>query len=292
MIHIINFIVAGVMGGAIYALVGVGLNLIFGVMRFVYVANGEMLALGAYASFVWGVLVSPDPVWSVLIALVVGLIVGVTLERSVISAIAREGRFNDQQALVLTLGLSMLLSNLILAVFGADYRRPGALASWALHIGDLTLEGQRLVALVASFLLSTLLMVFLHFTRIGLAVRATAQNPDAALASGIDVRRVMTLTFALGSALAAAAGALVAPITYAFPAMGFPFTIKALTVIIMGGLGNLWGALASGYLLGVAESLSVLWLPTGYNALVGPLLMVLVLMLRPGGIFGRRASRA
>jgi branched-chain amino acid transport system permease protein len=291
-IHVVNFTLAGIMNGALYALLAVGLNLIFGVMRFINVAHGDMLTLGAYASILWALLAHPSPAGAVTTAVVTVLLAGVAVERALIAPIARDGRLDERRALVLTLGFSMFLSNLILAVFGAEYRSvPGGLASGALHLGDLTLEGQRLVVLAGSLILSALLMGFLRFTLIGLAIRATAQNAEAALSSGIDIRRIRTLSFAIGSALAAAAGALIAPITYAFPAMGFPFTLKAFIVVVVGGLGNIWGGLLTGYLLGVAESLAVLWMPTGYNAIIGPAMMLLVLILRPIGIFGRKMQR-
>lgn len=293
MIDYINFIVVGIVNGGLYSLLALGLTLIFGVMRFINVAHGEMLTLGAYASIMWGLFVSTSPLGTLPAALVFVLLAGLVVAIVILSPISREGRFNAQQALVLTLGLSLFLSNGVQAVFGADYQQvPGLFATWALHIGDLTLEGQRLIILLGSAIISTVLMVFLRYTLPGLAIRATAQNPEAALASGIDIRRTQRLTFALGSALAGAAGALIAPIVYAFPAMGFPFTIKAFIVVIMGGLGSIWGALLAGYILGVTESLAVIWMPTGYDAMVGPLMMLLILILRPSGILGRMAERA
>ncbi|MBI4581957.1 MAG: branched-chain amino acid ABC transporter permease [Planctomycetes bacterium] len=293
MTHVLEFVLAGVAVGALYALMAVGLNLVFGVMRFINVAHGDLLTLGAYASILWVAWMAPEPVGALLAAVAVGLVAGAAMERGLIARFAEAGRVNEQRALVLTLGLSMVLSNLMLAAFGAEYRSGlGVLRGVNVHLGDLTVEGQRLLALGGSVALSVLLMVFLRYTRLGLAMRATAQNPDAALASGIDVRRVHTIAVAVGTALAAASGSLIAPITYVSPTMGFPLAIKSFIVVIVGGLGNVWGAMIAGYLLGVGESLAVLGLPSGYDALIGPVLMVIVLVWRPSGLFGRKTDRA
>jgi len=154
------------------------------------------------------------------------------------------------------------------------------------------LEGQRLVILGGSLVLATALMLFLRFTLLGLAMRAVAENPEAAQANGVSVPRIHLITFGLGSALAGAAGALITPVTYAFPAMGFTYTMYAFITVIIGGLGSVWGAVLAGFLLGISESLSVIWLTTGYNAIVGPALMLLTLVLRPQGLLGQRLARA
>jgi branched-chain amino acid transport system permease protein len=154
------------------------------------------------------------------------------------------------------------------------------------------LERQRLVILGGSIILAAALMLFLRFTLVGVAIRAVGENPDAAQANGVSVARIHLLTFAIGSALAGAAGALISPVTYAFPAMGFNYTLYAFMTIIIGGLGSVWGAVLAGFLLGIAESVSVMWLASGYNALVGPALMLLMLVLRPQGLLGRGLVRA
>jgi branched-chain amino acid transport system permease protein len=293
MADIASFLVVGILAGSLYALVAVGLNLVFGVMRFINVAHGDMVTVGAYAAIALSFVIDPGLAGSLAAAVVVGLALGAVIHRSLIRAITQRGTVDERRGLVLTVGLSFLMANLILLAFGADYRPgPGGLQTAPLRMGQVVLQGSRLVALAGSLLLSALLLGFLRFTRTGLAVRATAQNPDAALASGIDIRRVQTLSFSISSALAAAAGALIAPFIFSFPAMGFPMVIKAFIVVIIGGLGSVWGALLAGYGLGVVEALSVLWLPSGFNELMGPLTMLLVLLLRPEGLLGRRVQRA
>jgi branched-chain amino acid transport system permease protein len=288
-IDVLNYLAAGIVTGGLYALVALGLTLIFGVMRFINVAHGDFLAIGAYAAVAWGLIAGGLPAGSVVVALVVVLLAGVVAQRVVLGRIEQDGRFDERRAMVLTLGLSLLISNLLLASFGAQPRAAPPISEASVHLGDLSLQGQRLVILGGSVVLSVLLLVFLTRTRLGLAIRATSQNPEAAQASGIDIRLIQVIVFAVGSALAGAAGALVAPITYAYAAMGLPITIKAFIVVILGGLGSIPGAIFAGYLLGVVESLSVLWLPPGFNAALGLVMMIVVLVFRPEGLFTRKS---
>jgi branched-chain amino acid transport system permease protein len=287
------FAALGIMTGGLYGLLGLGLNLIFGVMRVINVSHGEMLTLGAYSAIVLGMTPAKSPWFAVAAAVVVVTVAGFLVARLLLRPITVEGRVHEQRGLVLTLGLSFVVANLILAVFGPDYQKvPGQLAEGAYTIGDLVLEKQRLAILLASVVIATALMLFLKYTLTGRAVRAVGENPEAAQACGISVRRIHLLTFSLGSALAGVSGALITPATYAMPAMGFNYTLYAFSVVIIGGLGSMWGALFAGFLLGVAESVSVLWLPSGYNAIVGPVLMLAMLIFRPQGLLGRLTVRA
>jgi branched-chain amino acid transport system permease protein len=291
-LDIINFIALGIMTGAIYALLGLSLNLVFGVMRVINVAHGEMLTLGAYTAVILAGVQFGGPLLPLLAALLFVTLVGLVIARLLFKPLTVDGRIHEQRGMVMSLGLSLFLSNVILAIFGPDYQRvPSLVAGGALEIGDLVLEDRRLVILVGTILMATALMLFLRFTLLGLAIRAVGENPEAAQANGISVPMIHLVTFALGSALAGGAGVLITPVTYAYPAMGFGYTLYAFMTVIIGGLGNIWGAVLAGFLLGVAESLSVLVLPTGFNAVVGPALMLLVLVFRPQGLLGRKLVR-
>lgn len=284
---VISYVIAGIITGGLYALLAIGLNLIFGVLRFINVAHGDMLTIGAFSAILAGSIASGQIYATVPFAFLVVCLVGIVVARLSIMKLAVDGQFDERRGLVLTLGLSMFIGSLILAVFGPLYQAvPGISPLPSFQFAGVTFEGQRLLILIGSLVLTAALFAFLRFTLTGMAIRATAENPIAAQANGININWTQTITFALGSALAGAAGALVAPITYAFPAMGFPYTIYAFIVVVIGGLGSLWGALFAGYLLGIAESVSVLILPSGYNAAIGPLLMLLVLTFRPQGLFG------
>lgn len=292
-LDLVYFAALGIMTGGLYGLLGLGLNLIFGVMRVINVSHGEMLTLGAYTAIVLGLTAIQSPWAAILAGVLLVTLVGLTIARLLLRPITIDGRVHEQRGMVLSLGLSLVLSNLVLLVFGPDYQKvPGRLAEGAIELGDLVLEKQRLVILAASLVFAALLMLFLRFTVTGLAVRAVGENPEAAQASGISVRKIHLLTFALGSALAGAGGALITPATYAFPAMGLGYTLYAFAVVIIGGLGSVWGAILAGFLLGIVESLSVIWLPSGYNAIVGPALMLFTLILRPQGLLGAKSGRA
>ena len=293
LLDLLYFTALGIMTGGLYGLLGLGLNLIFGVMRVINVSHGEMLTLGAYAAVVVSMTPMKSPWFAVAIAILVVTVAGFLVARLLLAPLTTDGRVHEQRGLVLTLGLSFVVANLILASFGPEYQKvPGQLAQGAYMIGDLVLEKQRVVILAACLVIAAALMLFLKYSRTGCAIRAVGENPEAAQACGISVRRIHLLTFALGSALAGVSGALITPATYAMPAMGFNYTLYAFTIVIVGGLGSTWGAVLAGFLLGIAESVSVLWLPSGYNAIVGPILMLVMLIFRPQGLLGRITARA
>lgn len=284
----LNLILAGIFTGGLYALLAIGQTLIFGVLRFINVAHGDMLTVGAFAAIAAGMVLSGHAVATVPIAFAAAAIIGIGVASVAILRLSKNGEIDPDRGIVFSLGLSMVIGSVILTAFGPLYRAvPGSHPLPTFQILDVTVEGQRLLVLVGSVLLTVLLFLFLRFTLTGKAIRATAENAPAAQANGINITRMQIISFALGSGLAGAAGALVGPITYAYPAMGFSYTIYAFIVVVIGGLGSLWGALAAAYLLGIAESLSVVLLPSGFNAAVGPLMMVAVMLFRPQGLFGR-----
>jgi branched-chain amino acid transport system permease protein len=293
LLDLVYFAALGIMTGGLYGLLGLGLNLIFGVMRVINVSHGEMLTLGAYTAILMGMSPIRSPWVAVIAAVLLVTLAGLLVARLLLAPLTVDGRVHEQRGLVLTLGLSFVIANLILAAFGPEYQKvPGQLAAGAYEIGDLILEKQRLAILGTCLAVAAALMLFLKYTTLGRAMRAVGENPEAAQACGISVRRIHLLTFALGSALAGISGALITPATYAMPAMGFNYTLYAFSVVIIGGLGSTWGAVLAGFLLGIAESVSVVWLPSGYNAIVGPVLMLVVLILRPQGLLGRITARA
>lgn len=290
---IIYFVILGLMTGSLYSLLGFGMNVIFSVLRFVNIAHGDLLTLGAYMAVALALAGTQSP-W---VAMVAGTgavtVVGFVIARILVAPLTREGRVDEQRGMVMTLGLSLVIPNTILAIFGPDYQRvPGQFMTGSYRFGELIIDKQRLAIFIGSILIGACLMVFLRFTRLGRAIRAVGENPEAAQASGISVRRIHLLTFTLGAVLAGAAGALVTPVTYAQPAMGLNYTLYSIAVVIIGGLGSAWGAIVAGLILGIAESLSVMWVPSGFNALAAPLLMLITLILRPQGLFGTKPGRA
>jgi branched-chain amino acid transport system permease protein len=292
---ILNFLVAGIVTGGLYALVAVGLTLIYSVMKVVNVAHGDLMTLGAYVLVVGTGSAFNISLWMVagllLLALASGAVAGAVVEAGLIAPVLRSNREVEQRVLVLTLGLSLLLANSFQSAFGSDVHQVPLLVQGTTMIGSVAIANQRLAMLTLSIVLVALLLAFLRYTRLGLAIRATADHAEGAQTCGMNTKLVFMTVFALATSLAAGAGMFVAPLTAVSPTMGFPFTIKAFIVVIVGGLGSLSGALAASYLLGIAESLAVLWLPSNIANLVGPLLLLAVLFARPSGLFGRRVGR-
>lgn len=290
---ILYFVVLGVLTGSLYGLLGLGMNVVFGVLRLVNISYGDMLTVAAYVGVTMALAGINSPWISMAAGVATVTVLGLLIARILLAPVTTEGRVDEQRGMVITLGLSLVIPNLILEIFGPDYQKiPGQFMTGVVNVGDLPVEKQRIAIFIGSILIAGCVMLFLRFTRLGRAIRAVGENPEAAQASGISVRKIHLLTFTFGAALAGAAGALVTPVTFAFPAMGFSYTLYSIAVVIIGGLGSVWGALVAGFILGIAESLSVMWVPSGFNALVAPLLMLLTLIVRPQGLFGKRPARA
>jgi branched-chain amino acid transport system permease protein len=280
--------VGGVLTGGVYAMVGIGLSLIFGVMRIVNFSHGEFMAVGMYASFVLFRSFGVDPYVSLVVVIPGGALLGAAVERLLLAPIARAA---EHTSILMTVGIGLILSNALLFAFGAHPQTIFTSYSTAtLHLGPVSLSVPLLVSFGITLAVIGGLWAVLAWTDLGRAVRATAQNRDAAELQGVDTRRVRTLVFAIGVALAMAAGVLLLPALYVFPTVGSIFTTKAFVVTVLGGMGNVAGAIVGGLLLGIAESVGASLGATGYRDAIGLVAFLVVLLVRPAGIFGR--SRA
>jgi len=290
---LVEFLIQGVVLGGLYALFAVGLTLIFGVLDVINVAHGEFFAAGGYLLFAAVVLLHLPSAAGVVAAGLGAFLLGLTVYPLLIAPLGR--RLGRRPAgslyLVLTLGLSTFMQSSLLAIAGGDYRQVPPLVRGILEIGFTGVSHQRVLVLAAAAVLLAALFAFLRWNRQGLAVRAVAQNPEAAQAMGINLARIFALTLALGVALAGIAGALVAPLFNVYPAVGFPLTIKAFAITILGGMGNLVGALLASLIIGVAESLTVMVIPSQWQNGVAFVVMIAVLLLRPQGLLGRPSTR-
>ncbi|HXG03492.1 MAG TPA: branched-chain amino acid ABC transporter permease [Candidatus Binatia bacterium] len=274
----------GVMLGGLYALVALGLTLIFGVMRIINFAHGSLMMLAMYATFGLATRTGVDPYLALGVTVPGGFLVGWGLQRLAIAPVLGAPEHNQ---LLMTLGLALFLDNLALALFTADPRTLlTAYSASTVAIGPVRLNLPRLLAFAGALGITAALAAFLKLTVLGRALRAAAEERDGAALVGIPVRRMYALAFGLGSACVAAAGTLAVPFFYVSPEVGNTFVITAFVVVVLGGLGSFPGALLGGLAVGVVESLGGLFLH-GSLAQIGIfLLFILVLLARPTGLLG------
>ncbi|MBI2467659.1 MAG: branched-chain amino acid ABC transporter permease [Candidatus Rokubacteria bacterium] len=278
-------VISGLLAGALYAMVALGLALIFGVMRVINVAHGTIMMLGAYTTFWWFHLLGVNPYLSLLASMPLLFLVGAILQRTLV---ARVVDAPELSSLLLTFGISIALVNLAQLGFTSDLRSVEFLTG-AFLVGPFAFSKARLVSFAFAVAITLLAYWFLQRTKLGKAIRATSQSSEVAMICGINVGRIHLYTFGIASALAAAGGSLVAVILAIQPEMGQVFTFKSFLVIVLGGAGNYPGALLGGMLLGLVEQLSSLFLTTQLSEAVAYVLLVLVLLLRPTGLLGGRA---
>jgi len=282
-------VIFGVLIGGLYALAAVGLSLVFGVLKMLNVAHGELIMLGGYVAFWLFTLLGVDPFISLVPSAVALFGVGLILYRVLFSRlIYAPDETKLKNSILIGFGLSLVVQTLALMAWKADDRAvTTASAGAVLPIGGVVVPLLRLGALGAAFLALGGLHAFLHRTRLGTAIRATAEDVEGAAIVGIPVPTVFLLAFGLGSALAGIAGTLVSMTDAVSPAIGLSWTLKALIVVVLGGMGHIFGTLVAGVFLGVAESVSGFVLGNAYREIMGLVLFLLVLSLRPQGLFAR-----
>lgn len=282
-------LIFGVLTGALYGLAAAGLSLVFGVLRVLNVAHGELVMIGGYASFWLSALFGLDPFLSLGLTVPLMFVVGLGFHQGLfarVQTLDEEPRIKN--SLLIGFGLSLALHNLAIRLWTADDRAISTAYSGAtLILGGLVFPLVRLGALATAFIAIFAVHLFLRRTYAGQAIRATAEDWEAALLMGIDIRRTYLVAFALGSALAGTAGTLVSVGYSINPSIGLEWTLKALIVVVLAGLGSMPGTFFGGLLLGLAESGSALALGGPYREVVGLVIFLLVLMVRPQGLFGR-----
>ena len=277
-------VISGLLAGSIYAMVALGLGLIFGVMRVLNVAHGPLLMLGAYTTFWLFQRFGLNPYLSILVSMPLLFLLGLALQGVLVRRVVDAPELSS---LLLTFGVSIALVNLAQLAFTSDLRSVEYLTGSFL-VGPFAISKPRLAACAFAIAITAASFVFLRSTRLGKAIRAVSQSREVAQVCGIDVQRIHLLTFGLGSALAAAGGSLVAVMVAIQPEMGQVYTFKSFLVIVLGGAGNYPGALLGGLLLGLVEQLSSLFLTAQVNEAVAYVLLVLVLLVRPTGLLKGR----
>jgi branched-chain amino acid transport system permease protein len=277
--------VYGVLQGGLYALIAVGFSLVWGVMHVVNVAHGAFVIAGAYVAWSISTDLGLSPFIGMVVAAAVLFAVGYVLQRGVINLVVNAPIW---LSLLLTFGLELLIVNGLIIVYSGDFRSIRTdFARQGLAIGGERSPYGRLLGFGLALLLTFLLASFLERTRSGRAIKATGMDRATARLMGIDVRHVYALTFGIAAALAAIAGSMVGLVGTFSPAGAGSFTLRSFVIAVLGGLGNMWGALAGGLLLGVAESLGGQYLSGTLVNAIGFAVLVLVLIVRPSGLLGR-----
>jgi branched-chain amino acid transport system permease protein len=279
----------GLLIGGLYGLAAAGLSLVFGVLKVLDVAHGELIMLGGYGAFFAVALLGLDPFASLLLVIPGSLLLGAALYYGLFGFVVRaDEETRVKNSLLIGFGLALALHALAVRLWTADERSVVTPYGGAvLGVGDLSIPVVRLVSLAIAFAMIGGLHLLLAHWRWGKAIRATAEDWQAALLTGIDVRRAYLLAFAIGTALAGAAGTLVTVGYAVSPSIGLEWTLKALIVVVLAGLGSMIGTFVGGLLLGVAEAVSAAAFGGPYREVVGLLIFVVVLVVRPRGLFGR-----
>jgi len=286
---IVQAVINGLLIGGIYALVSIGVTLIFGVVKIVNFAQGEFVMLGMYISFYLATRFGLDPILSLVVTMPALFVVGVVIQHLLIRRVLGP---NDMPQIFLTFALSLLLLNLALMLFTANYRTVHtSYSDTAFHLGGLYIPVAKLIAFILAMGLSGALWLFLHTTDLGRAMRAASQNRDVAMLMGINPNRVFAVAFGAALALAGAAGSLLMPFYSAYPFVGQTFVLMAFVAVVLGTLGNVLGALVASLMMGVAESLGIQFVGADSGLIVVFAMLLLTLAFKPNGL-GRGRLRS
>ena len=281
---------AALITGALYALTALGLNLVYGTMRLLNVAHGDLVMIGAYVAYWAFSLLALSPLASLVGAAALAAMFGAALYYGLFRRLLSGGRAAQRleaNSLLLFFGISVIVQNVAALQFSSTPRGFQYLGE-VYRLGNVAITGNRIAAFAVAIALCAGVLVFLRFHVIGLAVKALIQQREAAAIVGVNVERVQLLTLCLGFATAAIAGSLVSMTEQISPFMGFPFTIAAFVVIILGGLGNITGGIAAGFLLGALEIYGVALTSSAYRSILIYGIFVLILLVRPQGLLGGR----
>jgi branched-chain amino acid transport system permease protein len=285
---IVQLIVSGLLAGAVYALLSVGLTLVFGVMRVINFAHGDLVVLGVYVAIWLSVAAHINPYLALLIILPVFFLLGVGLYSTLLQPVMKRSRSHTNQVVV-TFGISLVIINSITLAAGSQGRQVSAgLSSAAWHIGGVTVGRPQFIAFCGSIVGLVAVFAMLMYTYVGRAMRSTAQDRQAASLVGVSTTRINLLSFGLAVAAAGAAGALLAPILIVNPQVGNTYTLLAYVVVVLGGLGSVGGAVAGGLLVGLVQSFTGYYLDPQLEQVGYLAIFLIVLILRPSGLMGVR----
>jgi len=291
---LIDLTINGLIIGLFYALMAIGLSLIFGILRIVNFAHGEFYMIGAYAYTLIALFFGISPWLTLPCAFIAGMALGWATERLLMrplySGYASWGVMKDEYAVIITFALSLLLINLVDKVIGPNgYRGPSLVATTRVEIGPFMASGHRLMAAGIALLVLIAVGLFVRYSYWGRQIQAVAQNRLGASLAGIDTAKASSIVFALSGGLAALAGALLSPIINATPDVGAFPAVKSYVIVVLGGMGSIPGAVVASLILGVLESFGAVYISYGYRDTFGLVILILVLLFRPHGLFGERS---
>jgi branched-chain amino acid transport system permease protein len=298
---LLQLAVSGFLLGGVYSLIALGLSLIFGVMKVINFAHGEMMVWGMYIAYTILLWTGIDPFFSFLVSAAVLFVLGYLLQRMVVNRILD---FPEAMQVLPLVGMAMVFENSARIIWGPDYISPQSrFALSSLSLGNLMIDVPRLMAFVLAAVITIIVLFFLKRTDMGKSIRAAADNRLGALLVGKDINRIYAICFGLGTACVGAAGGLLVPIMPLSPHIGAPFTMISFIIVILGGMGSLAGAMVGGFIIGIAESIGPelitglfqgvgldLEFPNTMKQVVSFILLIIILLLRPQGIFGGRRT--
>ena len=279
-------LVEGLLLGGIYAVVAVGMTLIMGVMEIINLAHGALMVVAMYIVYALYISLGLNPYIGMFVAVPALFCIGYLLQRYSIRRVTEVTTILPETQVLLTLAIGIALIEIMRFIFTSNYRTvkvPG-ISGKAIYLGQISMDIPMIIGFFSAICLIIGLHLFLTRTDYGKSIRATAQDADAAKYMGVNTRNVTSITFAIGSSLAAAGACLLLPAFYLFPDVGNAFTLKAFIVTVLGGMGSTIGALSGGLLLGIAESLGATYWSMGYKDVIGFVIFLLVLLLMPGGL--------
>lgn len=283
---IIQLVINGLLLGGLYALLSIGLTLIFGVLEIVNFAHGEFLMISMYLAFLLFSFFGMDPYLSLIVILPVFFLFGYAIEKIIIKPLLNDPPLNQIFA---TIGLGLIFSNVALLLFKADFRTVKTSYSDAnLIFGNFFVSVPRLIAFAIAIALIAALLLYLKKTFTGKAIRALAQQRKAAMLMGIDVHRTYAIAFGIGIACVGAAGAVLLPLFFVFPTVGSLFSLIAFVIVILGGYNSLAGSLVAGLIIGLIEGFSGFFISPHLKEVVYFVLFIFILIFRPTGLFGKR----
>lgn len=282
---ILQSLIYGLLIGGLYAIIGMGMTLIMGVLNIINLAHGQIMMVAMYLTWFMWQFAGLDPYLSIFITIPLVYFLGKGISRYLLFPLIKKESILPENQVLMTVGIGMVLVELARSIFSSDYRSVRtSYTDKAWHFGDISLSVPLVIAFFIAIVLTAGLFILLTKTDLGRSIRATAQDRDAATLMGISAKKITILTYGLGSGLVAAAGTLLLPVYYLFPDVGPIFTVKAFVITILGGLGSPLGAIAGGFVLGIAETFGATYLSMGYRDAVGLIIFLLVLVFLPGGI--------